>query len=294
MIKSSAPCRISLFGSGTDTGEYAKKYGGLCINFAINIRQTVIVGGKHKLLPNDNPDFFKAFTKENVEHIFTEDTESGLGSSAALAVALTRAEQPIWSKQDIAEHAQGVETEKLNLFGGIQDQVASSFGGFNKIEIKSGYPPFVVTPLPKKWIEKLYPYMVLLSSGIKRTNPKLQEGLKVITESQKDTLDKIKEIAEKSLVALEKGEVKEIADLLSKSWDLKKQSNKGVSNSEIDKLYEKGIELGALGGKGLGSGGGGCLLFLVEPEEQAQFIKEMGLKRIPFEVDYEGVRTEVI
>lgn len=295
MIKYSAPCRVSLYGGGTDVGEYSEKYGGMCVNFAINLRQTIIVGGKQKLLPNDNPEFFKAFTHENVEHIFKEDTESGLGSSAALAVVLESARRfDKWTDNplSIAEMAFWLEKTKLGLFGGRQDQYASAVGGFNKMEF--GIGAVKVTPLPKEWIENLYPYMVLLHSGIKRTNPKLQEGLKTITDDQKGVLDSIKNIAEESLVALEKGDIKEIAKLLNLSWELKKKSNKGVSNGKIDELYDYGLEIGAYGGKILGSGGGGCLFFLVEPDKQKEFIDSMELKHIPFEIDWEGVKTEVV
>lgn len=296
MIKASAPCRISLFGGGTDVGEYANKYSGLCINFAISLRQTVIVGGKQKLLPDDNPEFFKTFINKTVEHIFEGEIESGLGSSASLAVALEACRRRLggWNEmpQSIANQAFWMERDKIGLFGGEQDQYCAACGGFNKMQFNK--TNVVVTSLPKEWIKKLYPYMVLLSSGIKRTDPRLQEGLRTITFTQKETLDKIKAIAEESIGVLERGNIEELGKLLSKSWELKKQSNKGVSSIEIDELYEYGMSIGALGGKVLGSGGGGCLFFLVEPKEQREFIEDMKLKHIPFEIDWKGVRVEEI
>src|SRR4030042_4135023 len=139
-IIAQAPCIVSLFGGGTDVDPYASKYGGLVFNIAINIRQKIILGGKSKLLPQDNEEFFKVFQPKmkRIEHMFDGEIESGLGSSASLAVALVGAGLK-WngiemSKEWIAEKAGDIEENKLGLYGGRQDQLCAAYGGVNLME----------------------------------------------------------------------------------------------------------------------------------------------------------------
>ena len=298
IIEALAPSRISLFGGGSDTSYYAENFGGLCLNMAINLRHRIVLGREQKLTSADNPDFFKAFTDQPILHEYTSDIESGLGSSAALAVALVgalaRQKGEKLIPDEIAEKAWDVEVNKLKLFGGKQDQYASVFGGINVMEFNKEVK---VTPLSRDFADKIVPYLVLFHTGITRKSPKIQEGLKVLDDSQVFHLTMIKNMAVQGIEAIAKGDVNQVAELMKQAWESKKASNKGVTNEEIDRIYADGLEAGALAGKLLGSGGGGHILFIVTPEKKQGFVDEMvkkGLKWIDFSISWDGLETRVI
>jgi D-glycero-alpha-D-manno-heptose-7-phosphate kinase len=150
-----------------------------------------------------------------------------------------------------------------------------------------------VTPTGPEYIEKLFPYMVLLYTGIKRKSPKIQEGLKVLTPQKIEALKYIKELAKTAQEAIPQVKVNLIGEMLSSSWEFKKKSN-DVTTPEIDEMFEKAKRLGSYGGKLLGSGGGGHLLFLVNPADKAKFIKKMGLEWVDFSIDCNGLETRIL
>src|SRR3990167_8902661 len=144
-----APVRISLFGSGSDVGEYASKYGGVCINMAINIRQRFILGDDEKVdfgyLENTNPKFYEAFFKEIYRpNYFLQEFDGyihgGLGTSASAAVCLvaglSKLKGESLTRYQIAEEAWDIEVNKLKMFGGRQDQFCATFGGFNLMKFE--------------------------------------------------------------------------------------------------------------------------------------------------------------
>jgi D-glycero-alpha-D-manno-heptose-7-phosphate kinase len=298
-IYSSAPCRIGLFGGGTDLTIFYESFGGICINMAINIRQVVIIGGEEKLLPSDNPEFLKAFTKEKVEHIFDGELESGLGSSAALAVALTSA-HPYYNKRWkdmhywIANNAWEVEVNKLKLYGGEQDQYSSSYGGLNTFTFRRDG---IIER--KDWNKEtgdwLISHILLFYTGIKRKNPKIQEELKELSDKKLKALQAIKRIAELANDALAEKDFDKLSVLMEESWINKKRSNPYLLTPEIKRIFDMGLKNGAKSGKLCGSGGGGYMMFFVKPEDKENLIQNMekieGVKNVPFEIDYKGVET---
>ena len=292
-IISSAPCRIGLFGGGTDTNPYAEKYGGVVINIAINLRQKVILGDGSKLLEYDNPDFFKAFTFLPVKHEFENDIESGLGTSAALAVSLVGASRTGLSRSEIAEKAWKIEVSKLGLFGGKQDQYASVFGGMNLWKFSNVVKRIGIA---KEKAEKLKKYILLFSTGITRPNPKLQENLKVLTEKQKQALDIIKQIASDAYHRIYSEDYEGLGNLLNDSWRYKKMSNK-VTNKKINGIYDLAISSGTWGGKLCGSGGGGHMIFMADSNNHEKIIynlSKVGVENIPYKIDYDGLKVERI
>lgn len=294
-VTAQAPCRIGLLGGGTDVGEYASKYGGICINLAINIKQKVEVGDQieNQLLDRDNPDFFKQFVGNLlVKHTFDNQTESGLGSSAALAVALTASVAKIegrnLNKNQIAEEAWNTEVNKLGLFGGKQDQYASVYGGANLLLFEDRVYRYA---LEKEKIEKLLPYMCLFHLGKNREVSNIQDGLKTISTKQKIHLDRLKDLAYQGLDLIDEEDPVGFGYLMDEAWENKKQSNAGISNLYIGKKYERARSHGAIGGKVLGAGGGGHMLFFTQDREK--LISGMkDLKHIPFEIDWEGLKVE--
>ena len=263
-----APHRISIYGSGTDVAPFSTLHGGLVINFAINL-----------------------YTKVTIKDLFDVKIEGykgsgGLGGSASLGVAAIGAMNRYMGieleKKQVAELAFLKEME-LGWHGGCQDQYASAMGGFNLIKVKDQVE---VIPLPKEQIEGFLPYLCLFDTGIKRKSYNVQEGFKELDKNQVEALWALKGIVVEARKYFTLGEYENLGRLLHKNWELKKISN-AVSNPELDKIYDKGMKLGALGGKILGAGQGGSILFATKDRDK--LIKGMGLKHIPFEVDYEGL-----
>lgn len=306
-IFSQAPCRLSLFGGGTDVEPYASIYGGLCINMAINIRQKFTFDDE--ILPEPaiwyregrDEKFYKAFLDEfsfdkHWIQIFDGKLEAGLGSSASAAVALVgglaRIKGINLSKKDIADKAWDIEVNKIGLFGGKQDQYCSALGGFNVLNFDEN--GVLIMSLSRNWGEFIYPYLVLFYLGKNRQSATIQEGFKNLTSQQIDALHKIKEIAEKGFDLISQGKIKEIGELLDESYFYKKQSNKGVSDDEIDEIYEAGIEVGAYGGKIMGAGGGGHMVFICPLDKREKLVNkmaELGVREIDFSIDWNGVEV---
>ena len=296
-IISTAPCRISLLGGGTDVHTYSDKFGGVCINMAINIRQKVELNvPKTQLLQRDNPKFFKEFIgSRKVAHFFPGEIESGLGSSAALAVSLLGAKNELkglqMSKGEIAEKAYQIEVNKLKMFGGRQDQYCSSFGGVNLMEFEDG--KVTVTPL-NNFVDKVLPSLLLFHIGENRRSTKIQEGFKELTSSQEERLHSIKDSVIEGAKIISSGDIKKFGQFMDKYWQIKKTTNKGITNDYIDQMYDEARYFGAYGGKLLGSGGGGHMLFVVDPDKREEFKRNTGLKWVDFAIDYNGLETRIV
>lgn len=308
-IFSVAPCRLGLYGGGTDVSPYSEKYGGMVINMAINIRQEMTLYTRndiyenpyHKVPIGADPKFIYKILDEfginGIHHsALTSEFEgiigAGLGSSAACTVALVAACSKALnlglSREDIAERAWDIETNIIGHYGGKQDHYASAFGGFNLISFyKSGAS---IQRLNRDTGEKLAEHIVLFDTGVKRKK-NLQDGFKELTPEKIDALDKIKGIVNDASDQILIKDYEALGQLLDEAWRAKKRSN-SVSSPEIDEIYQQGIDCGAWGGKLLGSGGGGYMIFMVDPAERTRFIENMGIKAIDFSIDWNGVETK--
>lgn len=314
-ILAHAPSRISLFGGGSDIAPFASVYGGLTITMAINIRQTVIVRTEedmwqsplHSFPPQADPHlYYEVFKKYGINGMHHASVESGfqgiigagLGSSASATVALVGAIHRLQGlpldKDKIAESAWDTEVNRLGWFGGKQDQWASSFGGFNLLMIRDAVR---VVPLNPLFLDDLVAHLLLFYIGGTRSSAHIQTGFMNMTSQQERKLTSLKELAEEALVHISRGNVYEIGRLLDKAWTIKKSSNKGVSNARINKIYKGAIEHGALGGKILGAGGGGYMLFCIPQKNQKKFIQHMrqqGIEHIDYSVDFNGMEARVL
>ena len=303
---------------GTDISPYCDLYGGLTINMAINLRSHfTLFTGDDIYDPKANnsvpylgkKEFVYAFMEEfgiNDMHLskfnssFDGILEAGLGSSASSAVAIIGAINKLknlgMSLDEIAEKAWEIEVNKLGLFGGKQDQNASVFGGVNIMEFKKG-GGVNVTPLAKGFIEPLLPSLVLFYTGTNRKSAKIQEGFKTLNEDQIWALDNIKRLAVKAIDPIAKGDYIQVGALLDEAWEYKKLSNKGVTNKRIDDIYGSALVNGAYGGKCLGAGSGGYMLFIVDPKEKEKFIKNMMLMDCEwwdFSPCFQGLETRIL
>lgn len=224
---------------------------------------------------------------------------SGLGTSSSFAVGMLNAFYALKgkyaNKKKLADEAIYLERVLCEEAGGWQDQIAASFGGLNRINFNcNGYQviPIIISPERKKQLNN---NLMMFFTGFTRFSSDIQKvNNKTSMEEKKAKLDKMYQMVDEAekILTDESIDLDEFGRLLDKSWKLKKQTGKGISTDEIDKLYEKGIKAGALGGKLLGAGGGGFLVFYVQPKFQEKLKKAMqDLLYIPFEFDDSGAQV---
>ena len=212
-----------------------------------------------------------------------------------LAKKILNEEDGISREKDLADEAIYLERVLCSEAGGWQDQIAASFGGFNRINFgPDGYEvlPLIISPERKK---RLNDNLMMFFTGFTRFSSEIQKVNEVDgTLNKRKMLGKIYElvnIAERILTNEEKN-LDEFGKLLDLTWKLKRKTGNYVSTDSIDYLYEKGIQAGALGGKLLGAGGGGFLVFYVPPEKQEKVMEAMKeLLYIPFKFENGGTRV---
>ena len=223
---------------------------------------------------------------------------SGLGTSSSFAVGMLNAFYALKgkyaSKKKLADEAIYLERVLCKEAGGWQDQIAAAYGGFNRINFgPNGYEvlPIIISPERK---QQLNDNLLMFFTGFTRFSSEVQ---KANASSKEDKTAQLKQIlalvdeAEEVLVDKTR-DLDDFGRLLDKTWHLKRQTGAAVSTDNIDELYKKGIRAGALGGKLLGAGGGGFLVFYVQPEKQKAVIEAMaGLLHIPFRFEDGGTRV---
>lgn len=321
MIITKTPFRMSFFGGGTDMEDYFKEYGGAVLSTTFDKYCYVTV--RHL------PRFFEYrthLTYSRMEYVneydeiqhpaireamrmldmhelrLTYDSDlparSGLGTSSSFAVGMLNAFYSLKGryadKKKLADEAIHLERVLCNEAGGWQDQIAASFGGLNRINFNAdGYEvlPIVISQERKK---RLNENLLMFFTGFVRFSSDVQN--KINTDRKADKKAKLKEMyqivdeAERILVD-KNADLDNFGRLLDKSWKLKRQTGTAVSTNSIDELYAKGVEAGALGGKLLGAGGGGYLLFYVQPDKR-ECVKQVmkDLLYVPFKFEDGGTR----
>lgn len=321
MVITKTPFRMSFFGGGTDMEEYFTTYGGSVLSTTfdkycyVNVRhlppffeyKTELVYSKVERVrcieDIKHPAIRYAMKEMNMHDLrltYEGDlpARSGLGTSSSFAVGMLNAFYALKGKyadkKKLADEAIYLERVLCAEAGGWQDQIAAAYGGFNKIIFGAeGYEvnPVIISPIKKK---ELNNNLLLFFTGFTRFSADIQSKNQ---QSSKEKISRLKEMnslveeAERVLVSRE-GSLNEFGRLLDYSWKLKKQTGKGISTSGIDELYRAGIAAGALGGKLLGAGGGGFLLFYAEPEVQEEVKEAMKeLLHIPFQFENSGTRV---
>lgn len=322
MIITKTPFRMSFFGGGTDMESFFRENGGAVLSTTfdkycyVNVRHlprffeysTELAYSKTERVTNidkiEHPAIRNAMKMLDMHEIrLTYEADlparSGLGTSSSFAVGMINAFYALKGKyadkRKLADEAIYLERELCQEAGGWQDQIAASFGGLNRINFSDeGYEvlPVIISPERKK---KLNKNLMMFFTGFTRFSSDVQKanaiGKKDKTKQLKEMLSLVDE-AERILTN-KYSELDEFGKLLDHTWKLKRQTGSAVSTSDIDILYEKGINAGAIGGKLLGAGGGGFLVFYVEPDKQANVRQAMNnLLQIPFEFENGG--TQVI
>ena len=322
MIITKTPFRMSFFGGGTDMEDYFNENGGAVLSTTfdkycyVNVRHlprffdysTEISYSKTERVTNINDiqhpavrEAMKMLDMHEIRLTYEADlpARSGLGTSSSFAVGMLNAFYALKGKyadkKRLADDAIYLERVLCAEAGGWQDQISAAFGGLNRIEFSAdGYEvlPIIISPDRKK---RLNDNLLMFFTGFTRFSSDLQKANNV--SGSEDKRAKLKQMymlvneAEQILVNKEK-DLDDFGRLLDTTWRLKKGTGSSISTGNIDELYKKGIEAGALGGKLLGAGGGGFLLFYVQPEKQKAVKNAMkDLMYIPFRFEDGGTRV---
>ena len=319
MIITKTPFRMSFFGGGTDMEEYFKENKGAVLSTTIdkycyvNVRHlprffdysTEVAYSRtekvkdiseieHPLIRN----IMQMLDMEEIRLTYEADlpARSGLGTSSSFAVGMLLAFYALKGKyadkKKLADEAIYAERVLCEEAGGWQDQIAASYGGLNKIVFdENGYTvkPVIISPERKKQLNN---NLLMFFTGFTRFSSDVQKvNNQTSFEEKKEQLKKMYNMVDQAeqILCDKHKDLDDFGRLLDESWKLKKQTGKGISTSSIDDLYNRGIEAGALGGKLLGAGGGGFLVFYVQPEKQAAVMEAMkDLMHIPFEFENDG------
>ena len=322
MIITKTPFRMSFFGGGTDMESFFRKYGGAVLSTTfdkycyVNVRHlprffdysTELSYSKTERVTNvdqiQHPAIRNAMKMLDMYEIrLTYEADlparSGLGTSSSFAVGMLNAFYALKGKyadkKKLADEAIYLERVLCQEAGGWQDQIAASFGGFNRINFNAdGYEvlPVIISPERKK---QLNANLMMFFTGFTRFSSDVQKANSA--SGSKDKKAMLKEMyslvdnAEKVLTE-KNSDLDDFGRLLDHTWKLKRQTGAAVSTNSIDGLYARGIEAGALGGKLLGAGGGGFLVFYVQPEYQENVRKSMSdLMYIPFAFENGGTKV---
>ena len=321
MIITKTPFRMSFFGGGTDMESFFNEHGGAVLSTTfdkycyVNVRHlprffdystelsyskmervTDVEDIQHPAIRNA----MKMLDMHEIRLTYEADlpARSGLGTSSSFAVGMLNAFYALKgkyaSKKKLADEAIYLERVLCDEAGGWQDQIAAAYGGFNRINFgPNGYEvlPVIISPERK---QRLNDNLMMFFTGFTRFSSEVQKanaaGKTDKTAQLKQMLALVDE-AEEVLVDKTR-DLDDFGRLLDKTWRLKRQTGAAVSTNSIDGLYERAIQAGALGGKLLGAGGGGFLVFYVQPEKQKAVMEAMSdLMYIPFRFEEGGTRV---
>lgn len=316
MIITKTPFRVSFCGGGSDMADFYREHGGCVLSTTINRymyltihpyfdeQRTVLKYSQNEIVDNINDikhSIFHCVLNEQrvsgVEISSTADVPSGtgLGSSSAFTVGLLHTlacyKGEYISKGTLAKEACAVEIEKLGAPIGKQDQYAAAYGGLNFISFHRD-DTVSVEPVVTRGdtLHKLQDNLVMFYTGLTHdANQILAEQKKNISKADKtQNLIRMCELARDMKQSLEKNDLNDFGSILHESWMMKRELAGSISNPKIDELYEIAMQNGALGGKLLGAGGGGFLLFYCPKEKQALLREKLRLKLFPFEFEHDG------
>lgn len=320
MIITRSPLRISLGGGGTDLPSYYRQYGGYVVSAAINkyvyisvhqafIDELIIKYAQMERVQNvadiKHPLIREALAMtlddpHALEITSTSDIPAGtgLGSSGSFITALLQAlylhKRTIIPKHELAELACHIEIDRLKEPIGKQDQYIAAFGGICCFEFRKD-DTVSVTPvqLSPETLANLEDNLVLFYTGQTRSASAILRDQdtksKEHDKAMVDNLHFVKELGVESKEALESGNLTRFAELMHIHWEHKKNRSTSMSNGEIDHWYELARQNGALGGKLIGAGGGGFLMFYTEDKTRLRHsMRQAGLREVRMKFDFQG------
>ena len=320
MIITRSPLRISLGGGGTDLPSYYREFGGFVISAAIDkyvyitLHQTFVedliikysqMERVRRLEDIQHPLIREALMLIGQQPSALEITSmsdipagTGLGSSGSFLTALLQAlhllKKTIVPKHKLAEQACHIEIDRLSEPVGKQDQYIAAFGGITCFEFLSD-DRVVVTPLQlnAETLANLEDNLVLFYTGYTRSAPEILRDQdtrsKKRDSSMTDNLHFVKDLGQQSKQALEQGDLRSFAEIMHVHWEHKKRRSQNISNGMINEWYDVARDHGALGGKLIGAGGGGFLMFYTEEKAKLRHkMREIGLREVRVRFDFQG------
>jgi D-glycero-alpha-D-manno-heptose-7-phosphate kinase len=324
MIISRAPFRISFFGGGTDYPVWYKKHGGAVL--ATTINKYCYITARY-LPPFFNYKYRIRYTEREevseisrikhpsvreclrhvnldrgveIQHNADLPARIGLGSSSTFTVSLLHAlyalKGKMVTKRQLAFEAIHIEQDVIRENVGSQDQTSAAFGGLNKITF-GGQHQIVVEPLTleSEYLDYFQSHLMLFFTGFSRTASDIAEAQIKTTPKREKELEALGAMVDQATAMLTGGgqNLDDFGSLLGESWILKRRLTDSITNGDIDGIYQAALEAGALGGKLLGAGGGGCMLFFVRPRDQDIVKTALGkLLYIPFK--FENLGSQII
>lgn len=321
MIISKTPFRMSFFGGGTDVEDYFKENEGAVISTTfdkycyVHVRhlprffsystelsysQLERVNSVNEIKHPAIREAMKLVNMHEIRLTYEADlpARSGIGTSSSFAVGMLNAFYALKGKyidkKTLADKAIYLERVLCKEYGGWQDQIAASFGGFNRINFKDNsfeVNPIIISSERKK---KLNDNLMMFFTGFTRFSSDIQKTIIKDSNSKRHSnLRKLYTLVNEAEHILTDSSVNldEFGRLLDFTWQLKRNTSSAISSDTIDEIYLRGLSAGALGGKLLGAGGGGFILFYVPPSYQENVMLAMKkLMYIPFKFENSGTR----
>lgn len=317
MIITRTPFRMSFFGGGTDIESFYKEHGGAVLSSTfdkycyVNVRhlprffdyRTHLTYSKTEEV-NSYDEIVHPLIREAMRYLDIHDlrlmydadlpARTGLGTSSSFAVGMLYAFYALKGKRvdkrRLANEAIYLERVLCKEAGGIQDQIAAAFGGFNRIDMSDkGYEvsPVIISNQRKN---ELNDNLMLFFTGFTRFSAKIQQGTSANIEKKTQQLLTMKSLVDEAEdILTSKKDLTEFGNLLDYTWKLKRELSEGISTDDIDAVYNKAKQAGAIGGKLLGAGGGGFLLFYVPQERQPEVLQALRkLLYVPFRFEDSG------
>jgi D-glycero-alpha-D-manno-heptose-7-phosphate kinase len=327
IIRSKSPLRLCFSGEGTDVSPYPEEHNGVVLSAAIDkfvfctLKSTQEKSIEVKSLDYDivakytcnsdyvfdgNLDLVKAAIKhmkaeKGMFNIYLHSDAppgSGLGSSSAASVAITGLLKDLQNKPmtdyELAEVAYKIEREEVRIKGGKQDHYVSTFGGFSFIEFIGDKVIVNSLKIDMATINELQYHLLLCYTGHNKMLGNIIDQQMERYKENLDILERIKSITYEMKGALLTDKLDSFGELLDESWKYKKQLAGGITNSRIDKLYDAAKQHGAIGGKIMGAGGGGFMLFYCDFEKKhkvAEELEKLGSQIAEFDFELRGMQT---
>ena len=326
MIIARSPLRISLGGGGTDLPSYYERFGGFLITAAIDkyvyitlhetfVPEFIIKYSKLERVAKvdeiEHPIIREAFRMVGIEGGYLELTSmadipagTGLGSSGSFTTALLKAlhayKKNLVPNTEIAAQACEIEINRLKEPVGKQDQYIAALGGITCFDFhKDGRVEARPAKVSEETRYNLEDNLVIFFTGYSRSAGSIlkdqNEKSKQDDQAMLENLHQTKQIGYESQSALENGDLRQFAHLMDEHWQRKRARSGGMSNPKINEWYDTAKKNGALGGKLIGAGGGGFLMFYAEEDKSKlrHAMRQAGLKEVRFRFDFEGTKQMI-
>jgi D-glycero-alpha-D-manno-heptose-7-phosphate kinase len=324
MIITRTPLRISFFGGGTDLPAWFRTHGGAVLSTTINkylfiscrdmppyweFKNRFVYGSKTEVVSSvdgiEHPAIREVLRFMQIPygidmHYNTDiPARSGMGSSSAFTVGLLRTlygmNGKMVSDRRLAQEAIHVEQDLIGEAVGCQDQIAAAFGGPNHIIFHED-GNFEVNPViaPRGRLQELNDHLVLVYTGIQRIASEIEEKKIKQLGDHESELRTIQRYVDDALELLNRDDpIEEFGGLLHETWQMKKKLSEDVTNNSLDELYERCRSNGAIGGKLLGTGGGGFMLLFVKPQDRDAMLKSLP-DFIPVSFSFDTIGSQII